>query len=51
MGSYQNQYYNNYFNKISLSQTSMIKTNLSEVPNSPKTINMNIFPEKYNKSL
>ncbi len=48
MGSYQNQYYNNYFNKISLSQTSMIKTNLSEVPNSPKTINMNIFPEKYN---
>ena len=48
MGSYQNQNYNNYFNKISLSQTSMIKTNLSEVPNSPKTINMDIFPEKFN---
>ena len=43
MGSYQNQYYNNYFNKFSLSQTSVKNTNLSEIPSTPKTIKMNIL--------
>ena len=49
MDNYQSQYYNDYFKKISLSQTSMnLKSNLSEIPSSLKTIKMNIFPEEFN---